>query len=483
MKNRLPGTKQVIAAVICIIWIVLFSLSLLPGSRIETWWMIVAGPALVLIWYFFADPEIFLFLTIFIVPLSIKLDLPGGFSVSVPSEIMIVLLFGYFIINSSFIRVPDRRIFSHPIFILLLISLAWMVITSALSEMPLVSFKHTFIQILYFTVFYYLFLTRFDKPANIVKFFLLYSLGLVIPIINGGIWHSRYNFNSQASYIMPQPFFNEHTIYGAALAFVIPMLFYLAFMRNSNPFTGVRKWMLVLLFLLTLAAEYFAFSRAAWLSLLMIPFLFMILKLKLRQGFLTLGTLALLFMFLLFPDPLVDFVSRNEARSNRGNITEQIESVSNIRSDISNLERINRWKCAIRMFESRPLTGYGPGTYQFVYGRFQLKTEMTRISTYHGEKGNAHSEYLGPLAESGFPGLLIYLGLIFAVVSTATRVIYMSSDARVRNIAMVVLLSVLTFYFHTIFNAFLDTDKIGSLYYGSLAAITALDVYFFRKGG
>jgi putative inorganic carbon (HCO3(-)) transporter len=462
MMNRLPGTKQVLAAVICIIWIVLFALSLLPGSKIETWWMIVAGPALVLVWYFFAGPEIFLFLTIFVVPLSIRLDLPGGFAVSVPSEVMIVLLFGYFILNSSVIRVPDRRIFTHPIFILLLVSLAWMVITSVLSELPLVSFKHTFIQILYFIVFYYLFLTRFDKTENIVKFFLLYSLGLVIPIINGGIWHSRYTFNSQASYFMPRPFFNEHTIYGAALAFVIPMLFYLAFVRNGNPFTGVRKRMLVLLFLLTL-------------------FLFVILKLKLRQGFLILGTLALLFMFLLFPDPVVSFVSRNEARSNRGNITEQIESVSNIRSDISNLERINRWKCAIRMFESRPVTGYGPGTYQFVYGRFQVKTDMTRISTYHGERGNAHSEYLQPLAESGFPGLLIYLCLIFAVVSTATRIIYQGSDTRVRNLAMVILLSVLTFYFHTIFNAFLDSDKIGSLYYGSLAAITALDVYFFRK--
>jgi hypothetical protein len=44
-----------------------------------------------------------------------------------------------------------------------------------------------------------------------------------------------------------------------------------------------------------------------------------------------------------------------------------------------------------------------------------------------------------------------------------------------------VLLSLLTFYFHTIFNGFLETEKIGSLYYGTLAAITGLDVYFYKK--
>jgi putative inorganic carbon (HCO3(-)) transporter len=212
-----------------------------------------------------------------------------------------------------------------------------------------------------------------------------------------------------------------------------------------------------------------------------LPIILLILKMKLPQGLLFAGTLALLVVFLMNLDYTLKLISHNEAQSNRGNIREQIESVSNIHTDISNLERINRWECAIRMFEARPVTGYGAGTYQFVYGTFQVKNEMTRISTYHGEKGNAHSEYLGFLAETGLPGLIIYLCLVLTVLSTATRVIYRTHSIQIRNLTTVVLLSLLTFYFHTVFNGFIETDKVGSLYYGSLAAITALDVYFFRR--
>jgi len=481
MKNKFGGAKFITATVVCLVWIILFVLSLVLKIKILTWSLVVIGPGIILVYYLFFSSEIFLFLTVFFVPLSIKIEMPGGMAVEFPSEIMAVLLLYYFIINKSSIRIPDRRIFSHPIFLLLIVYLAWMIITSALSEIPSVSFKRTFIQALYFVVFYFLFLTRFDKAENIVRFFLFYSLGLVIPILNGIIWHSQYQFSSQASYYMPQPFFIEHTIYGAALAFILPMLFYIVFVPNQFVGRGRNKWRLALLLFLIVLAEFLAFSRAAWLSVIVLPFMLFIISLKLRKALLFLIFLGILSGFLINSDHVLSIINQNEARSNQGNIKEQIKSASNIRSDISNLERINRWKCAFRMFESKPVTGYGPGTYQFVYGRFQVKKEMTRISTYHGEKGNAHSEYLGFLAESGFPALIIYLCLILAVLSTAIRIIHRSTDRHLKNLTIAVLLSILTFYFHTIFNGFLETEKIGSLYYGSLAAITALDVYFFRK--
>lgn len=481
MKNRILESKHIVAIILCVLWIILFSISLFPDSKIQTWWLVGIAPVLLLLWYFIFDVEIFLFLTIFFVPLSVKLDLPAGFAVSFPSEIMAVLMILFLVLNSSTLRIPDRRIFFHPVFLLLLVQLAWMVITSALGEFPLVSFKHTFIQVLYFVVFYFLFLTRFDKTVNIARFYLFYSLGLIVPIINGAIWHSQYNFNQQASYYMPQPFFIEHTLYGAAIAFVIPILFYLVFFPNDFSLAKRnRGWLILLLIIITLA-EFVAFSRAAWFSLLVLPLFLLVIKLHLRQWLLLTGFVIFFVVLLMNADPLLSIISRNEARSNRGDITEQFESVSNIRSDMSNLERINRWKCAIRMFEERPVTGFGPGSYQFVYGRFQIKDEMTRISTYHGEKGNAHSEYLGFLAETGLPGFLIYIFLVFTVLTTANRIIYRTRNGPLRMLTIAVILALLTFYCHTIFNGFVETDKIGSLYYGSLAAITALDVYFFRR--
>lgn len=57
------------------------------------------------------------------------------------------------------------------------------------------------------------------------------------------------------------------------------------------------------------------------------------------------------------------------------NLEEHLQSISNISTDASNLERINRWHSAFRMFAERPIFGWGPGTYSFEYAPFQLSTE------------------------------------------------------------------------------------------------------------
>ena len=62
-----------------------------------------------------------------------------------------------------------------------------------------------------------------------------------------------------------------------------------------------------------------------------------------------------------------------------------VKSVSNVTTDPSNLERINRWKCAARMVSERPVFGFGPGTYVFKYSPFQKSDEITLISTFAGD--------------------------------------------------------------------------------------------------
>lgn len=72
------------------------------------------------------------------------------------------------------------------------------------------------------------------------------------------------------------------------------------------------------------------------------------------------------------------------------------------------------------MWEERPVMGWGPGTYQFNYAPFQKSDEMTIISTNAGDMGNAHSEYIGPLAEQGVPGLTFILILVGTIIYTGT---------------------------------------------------------------
>lgn len=463
------------------IWVFLLNYSLVTRQQSLAWILAAIVPGIFLLSLLIVDPELLLYSIILFVPLSVTADLPAGFTISVPSEMLAVIMLLYFVIYPETILHTDKRIYTHPVFLSLSALMIWMLFTSIISSIPLVSFKRTIIQILYLLVFFFLFFTKFTTTSRIVKFYVFYSIGMIIPVMNGMIWHSQYHFNPQASYYMPQPFFMEHTIYGAALAFIIPFLFYLTFISNEFNRTTVNKIMFGLLLLISIVAEILSFSRAAWLSLIAVPFFWFILRFRIRFVFLIIILVVGILSVLFYLNPIISVISRNEARSNRGNIREQVESVSNIQTDISNLERINRWKCALRMFRDRPLTGFGPGTYQFKYGMYQVPKEMTRISTYHGEKGNAHSEYLGYLSETGLPGMLIYLASILFTLLTGFRIIYKSGDPMTRKLAMAVLLSLAPFYVHTFFNGFLENDEIGSLYYGSLAAICALDLHFFRK--
>ena len=57
-----------------------------------------------------------------------------------------------------------------------------------------------------------------------------------------------------------------------------------------------------------------------------------------------------------------------------------MSSVGNITTDVSNLERLNRYSCAWRMFQDRPITGFGAGTFPIAFLPYQRQEEMTRIS-------------------------------------------------------------------------------------------------------
>ena len=203
--------------------------------------------------------------------------------------------------------------------------------------------------------------------------------------------------------------------------------------------------------------------------------------LRIRLIYISAGIVVLIVVALLNLNAISGMLEQNTSRSNRGNLREQVESVPNIRNDISNLERINRWKCALRMFRERPVFGFGSGTYQFTYGNFQLKPEMTRISTYNGEKGNAHSEFLNYLSETGIPGCLLFIALIFLTLKTAMKIIYNMKNHRVTYLMVTIILCLSTLYIHSFVNAFLDNDEIASLFYGSTAAIVAIDIYFYKS--
>jgi len=159
------------------------------------------------------------------------------------------------------------------------------------------------------------------------------------------------------------------------------------------------------------------------------------------------------------------------------NFSQHIQSISNVSSDASNLERINRWTSALRMFREKPFLGWGPGTYMFQYAGFQSSKHRTVISTNFGDGGNAHSEYIGPMAESGILGALSFILVAFTTLITGIRYYIRQNTSPYRWISLALILGLTTYLLHGFLNNFLDTDKASALFWGFIAAIVALDIF------
>ena len=122
------------------------------------------------------------------------------------------------------------------------------------------------------------------------------------------------------------------------------------------------------------------------------------------------------------------------------------KSISNVSSDASNLERLNRWSCAWAMFLERPIAGWGPGTYQFEYAPFQTAALRTKISTNNADLGNAHSEYLGPLAEQGVLGFMSMVALLLAACQLGFKCYHTLTDPNERALALGLFLGLVTYF-------------------------------------
>jgi O-antigen ligase len=236
-----------------------------------------------------------------------------------------------------------------------------------------------------------------------------------------------------------------------------------------------RFWVVNMVILLSVATL-LSLSRAAWISIAAALAVFIAVIFHIRLRWILISISVLVFVFITFQHQIIDALEKNKQDSST-DFVEHVKSISNISSDASNLERINRWQAAIRLFEERPMFGWGPGTYQFVYGPYQRSKEKTIISTNAGDMGNAHSEYIGPMAEMGLPGMLIMFVLVGTMVYRGIKTYKKSKTKEAKIITLSATLALVSYFVHGFLNNFLDTDKLSIPVWGCMAIIVVMDIY------
>jgi O-antigen ligase len=418
----------------------------------------------------------FTFLLLFLLaPLSVNIEeYVNGFGLYVPTEpllfgLMLLLLFQHI----KYKVFPDF-IWKNAIVWSIGLYLLWVLFTSITSQLPLVSFKFLLARLWFMVPILFYGSRVFLSEKNIKTFLWFFTIGMTIAMVFTVFVHASYAFGEKESHWVMWPFFKDHTIYGAMTAFLVPLIFGIYFSKKHSP---LIQAILLVLIAINLIALYFSYTRAAWLSIIAALFVWLLIHFKIKFS-LILGVVATIGVFVFFSWTSIEqSMSKNKSEHTTEDFGKRLESAANVTTDASNLERINRWSCAIAMFQERPIVGFGPGTYAFEYARFQKPENLTIISTNFGDGGNAHSEYLGPLAEMGFMGLIVVLILISAIFYKGITLYnrWPSEKREMKVLILAMILALVTYFVHGILNNYLDTDKAAIPIWGICACFIALE--------
>lgn len=344
---------------ICIAFVIIQSIAVILNYP----WVGLLPLTLIVVFLFVFKLDKLLLVLNFLIPISVNIpDIGFGLGISIPDEPLIIgimmLSVFKFIIDAQY----DYTVFKHPVTIAIGLNIAWLIFTTCTSQYPLISLKFVISRFWFVVVFYFLALMFFRQFKNIYTYIWAYMIPLFGVILYTLYNHSFVGFSLARSYTIMQPFFVDHGVYAATISLFIPFLgCSILFYRKMglSIFTIVITVLFLIVFLIGI---YFSYTRAAWIGIMAaIGFIIPVL-LRIRLNTILIIAIGLITTAFVFQDQILYIMAKNDQKSAQG-FFKHFQSISNIKTDPSNTERINRWMCAVSMFEEKPVLGFGPGTY------------------------------------------------------------------------------------------------------------------------
>lgn len=442
--------------------------------------LVFASAVLAIIFLLVLSADKIFYLATFAVPLSVNYIIEGpNLGISMPSELLMILLLIFFIIKFIFQIGFDLPFLNHPISKIIMVYFLWMSLSIVWSTMPLISFKFLLVRLWFIIPFYFFASQIFKKLENINLFFWLFSIGLAIAIVYTWTNHAKFGFTQKDSYLVMKPLFVDHTVYGGAISFFVfyPLIYFLFPIFHKRNF--IKRFFSFLLFLIIVLGLFFSFSRAAWLGVIVASLFVIPIYLKIKFRVLIITIFLAIGGLIYFGPSLYSDMKKNSEKNTMESMDalSHAKSISNVSTDVSNVERLNRWDSGFRMFEEKPILGWGPGTYMFQYSPFQRGLEMTVISSTLGDAGGIHNEYLNHLIEMGIPGLIIYFILVLMVLFYGLKIVASNKSSKIKLLAIASLLGLITYFVHGFVNNFLDQDKVAVPFWAMIAILVSLDLY------
>lgn len=418
-------------------------------------------------------PKVF-YLLLLSLPFSMELYLPGGLATDLPSEPLVLILMTvgvlYFFKNLSSIRYAFP---AHPLTLLLGLHFFWTFICAITAADPFVSTKFLLAKFWYIAVYFFMAGLLLKDKDSFRKMIWCVSVPLAITIIYVLIQHAGDGFSFDRANAAVVPFYRNHVNYAATLSLFAPFIWYLKSYYSRFSFKWTVLWGILILVLLGIT---FAYTRAAYLALFAAIGAYWIIRFRLIKMVLVAALLGsiLLTYNLLNNNRYIDYAPDFEKTISHKQFDNLVAATTK-GEDVSLMERFYRWIAGVYMIKDRMIFGFGPGNFHGFYKEYTVRQFETYVSD-NPEKSGIHSYYLMLGVEQGIPGIVFFVLILFYFLYRIEIVYHREKDPFIANIIMATFMCIVVIALLLIINDLIETDKVGSFFFISLAILINIDI-------
>ena len=443
-------------------YVAIILVSVFAALILEEYLLLFLPLGVLILYLLVLRPKIIFFLLLFSLPLSTEITFSNGWGTDLPTEPLMLLLFAIFPIWIAWNpHLLSKKFLTHPITIILFIHLFWVLITTLNSSNFIVSFKYFLAKTWYIIVFY--FLTGIFQDFKKAIKFIFYPLLLTVIITL--IRHALIDFSFGEVHKVFHPYQRNHVNYAAMLTLFLPLL-WLLWKEEQK-----KIWMVgIIVFLIGI---YFSYTRAAYVSILLMGVAWLIFEKRWARPVLGIGlVISILAVGYLFYENQYLNYSTNYEQTISHKEFDQLISATYQGKDISTMERFYRWVAGARMGAEKFIFGFGPGNFLNFYKTYTVDAFRTYVS-HNPEGSGIHNYFLMVFAEQGLIGLLIFLTLIIVFFVKGEN-LYFKNKSRV---VLTILVSMVTIIAFQLINDLIETDKVGPFFFIYLAVLVHFEIH------
>lgn len=403
---------------------------------------------------------------------SVTLDFSKRLSTDFPTEFMSIGLTGIFWLLYVVNRPKSLQyLWNHRIFWGLIMIWVWSIISSLQAVNILIGVKYVLAKIWYITSFFIFTYFMIGAKEDIKKLFWTIYIPVLITAIYSFFRTALGGFSFEFTNEYSLPFYDNHVIYATTMTLLLPLAFVA---RKWYPKGSLPHTLLVLSIPFLLIAIYFSYTRACYLALIGgLAFVFLLKMRKLILGYALAVCLVTFTLFIFSKDYLYLRLAPDYNTTVMHDEFKDHLISTFYGKDASSMERLNMWISVFRMYQERPIAGYGPNNFPSTYKPYSVMYFKTWVSD-NVLNLSCHNYFWLLLCEQGLVGLFIFILFLGYVLKVIQKTYHNTLSPFVKSLTAAMAAIMGIFIVILFFNDLIETNKNGSLFFIFLAILVRL---------